>query len=188
MGWRYHQYRDPGTYLISYTRGTASSTPWCSNVDYLTIVIREDRYLETSSPLLQGSPVEVAAINFNTPANLYWDMGDGTIYKSLNRQRPKGGSAVTHTYSAIGTYTIKAYDWNGDTTRTPITLTVTIAAPARRIDFFLPSPTTRVDQAITFEAVNFVTSQIDWNFGNGQIVTQGSPVQVIRGYRQRFGN
>jgi PKD repeat protein len=180
MGWRYHQYRNPGTYQVTYTRGTASSTPWCNNVDSRTIVIRENRYLETDSALIQGSLIEVSAVNFNTPDNIYWDMGDGTIYKNINRKRPKGGSVVSHTYSSVGTFTIKAYDWDGDTSTTAVTMTITLAAPARRLDVFLPARTVRVDQMITFEAVNFVTNKIDWNFGNGDIRTQAAAVQTIR--------
>jgi PKD repeat protein len=178
-GWQYHGYRNPGTYTVKYSRNNPGTTPSCPEIETINVTIEEDRYLQINptSPKA-GQSTQVAAVNFNTPTNIRWDMGDGTIVSANRTRFIQGKSVITHTYNKPGTYTIRAYDWNGDTSNTPVSLVVSVVQPSRNIDFFPFTP--RVDQPITFTAINFTTSSIDWNFGNGHLVTGGTNVQVYR--------
>jgi PKD repeat protein len=85
-------------------------------------------------------------------------MGDGTTY--VNRS-----SSITHTFAGKGTFTIRAYDWNGDLNSSPVSLTVTVVAPIRTITHSPQLP--YVDQEVLIQAVNFRSGTIDWNFGDG---------------------
>jgi len=177
-GWQFHRFKNPGTYRVGYSRNFPSSTPICTAVDNLTITIKENRYISISpSQPTAGDPTQLNAVNFNTPGNIRWDMGDGTIMSSRQARRTKAGVTVTHTFKNPGTYTIRAYDWDADTKTTPVTLTIKIGQPSRRVDYYPTTP--RVDQPVYFSAVNFRTQTIDWNWGDG---TQeiGSVNQVHR--------
>jgi PKD repeat protein len=109
--------------------------------------------------------VNFTAINFKTPNDISWDMGDGTM---LNHQ----GSKISHRYSKSGTYQIKAYDWQGDQATIPVTLQLIIQEPPRWLVFTPEMP--RVDQLVYFEAKGFRSNSIDWNFGDGTPLQTGS--------------
>jgi PKD repeat protein len=165
LDWRYHYYRNPGVYEVHTHRFNFDATPSCTPMydDYTTVTILEDRSITAvpGNPLV-NFPVTFTAINFNTPANITWDLGDGTtLYKQ--------GINVTHTYAATGTYVIKAYDW-GDIYRTsqatPVTLTLTISTDNRRIAAAPASP--QAGQKVTLTATSFLTpSDISWDLGDG---------------------
>jgi PKD repeat protein len=101
---------------------------------------------------------------------------------SLNRRNrinrfsvPMGTSTVTHTYGSPGTYIVRAYDFNGQSTL-PVTMTVTVALPPRSITF---TPAQLLAGApVTFTANNFLSSIVNWNFGDGTVVNSGSPSQT----------
>ena len=88
---------------------------------------------------MTGQTVTFTASNFNTPSDITWVMGDGT---TLSHR----GSSVTHAYAAAGNYTVKAFDWNGDTTTPPVTLVLTVSQPSGASSF--PPPLPRVDQPV----------------------------------------
>lgn len=182
----YHTYTTPGQYTITVT------DPYSERQLTESVTIRVEAGVDTRSitvspmPPIVGSPATFRANNFYTPDNIRWDMGDGTILGKgqirmmrKRRGRTMGTSTVTHTYTKAGTYTVRAYDWGGDT-NTPVTLTVTVQEPNRQIIQDIGSP--RVHQEVRFNAVNFITTSVDWNFGDGTIVT-GSATTVTHRFR-----
>ncbi|MBN1864415.1 MAG: PKD domain-containing protein, partial [Victivallales bacterium] len=152
----YHQYRNPGNYSVHVHR---SGAPACPVDEYKNVTILENRIISASiATPITGQSVTYTASGFNTPTNITWSMGDGTIYANMKR-------IISHVYSRPGTYTIRAYDWNGDTTTTPVKLSITVVEPVRAIIYSPATP--RVDQEVAIQAVNFQSGTIDWNFGDG---------------------
>ncbi len=180
FGWQYHTYRNPGTYTVRFSRNGPLTTPYCwPLVETRNITISENRYIQASpAQPAAGQQTQFTAVNFNTPNNIRWEMGDGTILSRANIRRAQGQSTVTHTYAAAGTYTVKAYDWDGDMKTTPVTLVVNVTRPVRAIAYTPAVP--RVDEPVYFTALNFFSQSIDWNFGDGTVVAGGSTMQMHR--------
>jgi len=96
------------------------------------------------------------------PLIVQWDFGDGAT---------KTDDTVTeHSFSRSGTYSVKAtYQdrngmWHTDTT-------IITIVERRRIDYLPLNP--RINQLITFKAVNFLASQVTWDFDDGFVITGG---------------
>lgn len=170
--YRYHTYRSPGTFTVHVHRVTSGTPPPCGLDEYLSITIRENRSL-TASPAVAsaGAPVTFTAVNFNTPKNILWDMGDSTVY--ANR-----GTTLTHTFAKGGQYLVRAFDWNGDTQTTPVSLTVTVSEERPMIVYSPEAP--RVDQEVAIQALNFKADVIKWNFGDGSRPQTLSPAVAHR--------
>jgi PKD repeat protein len=151
-----HAYPAAGNYTIrAYDwNGNTSTVPVT-----LILNISSDKRSIVALPAkpIAGQPVTFSANNFQTPSDITWDMGDGTIYAHRN-------STISHTYVLAGSYTIKAFDWNGNTKIPPVTLSITVIEMMRVITFSPNLP--RVDQEVAIQAVNFKSSSIDWNFGD----------------------
>lgn len=157
----------------------------------------DNRYIEVEpdQPIV-GQPATFRAFNFNTPEGIVWHMGDGTILgttqgargsnagdrfmgmkgmqaiKARGRMgRPAGTDVVTHTYSAPGNYTVRAYDFYGDT-QTPVILNITVRLPDRAITYSPAQPL--AGAPVQFNAANFLSAQIDWTFGDGTAISGGS--------------
>ena len=169
--WVFHRYRNPGSYLITLQPPFSNRA---FTAESLTITINENRAVIASpaNPVM-GQPVTFNAVNFNTPTNIRWDFGDGTVLANLT-------ATVTHAYSRDGTFTVRAFDWDGDLSTQPVTLTISISG--RYITFAPPTP--REDQLVAFTAVYFKSNTIDWNFGDGSTVAAG-PVSVSHRYNLR---
>ncbi|MCJ7523847.1 MAG: PKD domain-containing protein [Candidatus Aminicenantes bacterium] len=163
LTFRYHIYRNPGTFTMHFRR-SPFTTPSCLVDEYKSVTILENRSI-TVSPAQPsvGLPITFTAINFKTPTDITWDMGDGTTYTHR-------GTTITHTYATDGSYRIRAFDWNGDTKTTPVSLTLKVAPVLRVITCSPEMP--RVDQPVDIRAVGFKSDSIDWNFGDG------SPLQT----------
>ena len=196
-----HVYTAPGTYTVQATGNMGGSTPIIETTTVQILPSAENRYItvDPASPIA-GQPATFHAYNFNTPDSIVWDMGDGTILRQsgsrsssaagirqgtggmipgagermilnsdLNSQ-VTGTNVVTHTYSAPGNYTVRAYDYGGDSQ--PITKNITVRLPARGITYSPAQPF--AGAPVQFNAVNFLSTQIDWNFGDGTTVSGGS--------------
>lgn len=165
--WITHRYKSPGHYLLTLIDSYGFLGP---ESRYITIT--EDRRIEVSPPQpVAREQVTFQAINFNTPNDIYWDMGDGTIYRLRGNASVKGGSIVTHTFTRGGTFTVRAYDWNGDQKTVPVAVSINIGKLNRRIEYFPLTP--REDQTVYFEALEFGSPVIDWNFGDGNTAFGG---------------
>ena len=117
-----------------------------------------------SSPLLLN-PVTFTPVNFYT-TDIRWDFGDGMA--ATNQ-----AGAATHVYSVPGTYTVRAWDWNGQFGE-PVTTSVTAAVdPARRRITVTP-PVLSALRPVSFSAVNFYSTDILWDFGDGTPPTMQS--------------
>ena len=152
---RYHAYRNPGTYTMHFRR-YPFSTPSCPQDEYRTVTIVEHRFITISpSQPAVGQPLTFTGVNFLTPTDITWDMGDGTTYAHRT-------NIITHTYKKPGQYTARAFDWEGNTKTTPVSLAVALT---RSIQFSPPMP--RVDEPVNIQAVGFQSDAIDWSFGDG---------------------
>lgn len=181
-----HNYKSPGLYKVRVVGRIPNGSPVTETLT-VRIEIIQDRYIEVEpdQPIV-GQEATFRAFNFVTPDNIMWDMGDGTILSIKSRKqrfrgnRPgqekfprasiMGTSVVTHTYSAPGNYTVRAYDYGGDDDR-PVTLNITVRLPDRGITYTPLQPL--AGAPIQFNAVNFLSSQIDWNFDDGTTITGG---------------
>lgn len=170
-----HQYRQAGVYNLVLSGTSQQVYP-----EYLTITVTDERRITyTPASPLAGQPITFTAENFATPDSIRWDFGDGTV---INRNgtgsADSAGQQVTYTYTRHGSFTVKAYDWNGSADMVPVSLRISIGAPAREITASILTP--REDQEVTLTAVNFISKVIDWNFGDGQTVNSGSAQQTHR--------
>jgi len=153
--YRSHSYRNPGTYQM-HLRRYPLATFFCMIDEYRTVTVLENRSLTMSTPTpAVGQPITFTAVNFNTPNNIFWDMGDGTTYARRT-------TVITHTYKKTGIYTVRAFDWDGNTKTTPVTLQLNLT---RSISFSPSTP--RVDEPVAIQAFGFQSDTIDWNFGDG---------------------
>lgn len=91
-----------------------------------------------------------------------WDFGDGAT--------AVGGLVANHKYSSQGTYTVRASYWGFPTQFFTDTTTITIKEN-RRIEYTPSNP--RINKPITFKAVNFLSSQVQWDFGDGTVISIG---------------
>ncbi|MCX6554599.1 MAG: PKD domain-containing protein [Candidatus Aminicenantes bacterium] len=74
-------------------------------------------------------PLTISALNFDTPQNITWDLGDGTEIKPGNESGfVKPCFMITHIYAAAGIYTVKAWDVNGNKSLPPVVLSVQVGA------------------------------------------------------------
>ncbi len=175
-----HRYRQPGIYNLILWDDSPYTTPMPS--EYLTITIVDTRRITYSpaNPII-GQTITFTAENFVTPKNIRWDFGDGVIVSQHQDSiSPNAGHQVTHSYSLPGNYTVRAYDWDGTDT-VPVTLIITIGQPNRSISSSIPSP--REDQPTELRAINFISKVIDWDFGDGERVSD-SAIQTHRFMRE----
>jgi len=169
-----HTYNSGGTYTVVLTDSFGILAP-----ESMTITIDYASYITISpNPPHAGEIVTFQAHEFSMPNYIYWDFGDGTTISSArSRGGISAGSTVTHIYTSDGSYFVKAYD-GGDTSSTPIMKKVTVLPAQRSIQFSPQSPLEY--HPVYFTASGFTTSQIDWNFGDGTILTQSSKYQTHR--------
>ncbi|MCK4337620.1 MAG: PKD domain-containing protein, partial [Candidatus Aminicenantes bacterium] len=97
-----------------------------------------------------------------SPTTVGWDFGDGAT--------AVGGLVVNHKYLSQGTYTVRASYSELKVQLVTDTTTITIKEN-RRIEYSPSNP--RINKPITFKAVNFLSSQVQWDFGDGTVITRG---------------
>lgn len=161
-----HTYNAPGTYRVrAYDFNGLATIP----VD-LSVTVQLPPRSITYSPVqpLAGAPVQFTAVNFLS-ASVDWNFGDGTVMNA-------GSVSASHVYANAGTYTVTARETNSQ--YPAVTTVVNVTQPNRIISYSPRSP--RVDQQVFFQAQNFITQTIDWNFGDGTILTGGTTTAVHR--------
>jgi hypothetical protein len=78
---------------------------------------------------LANHPVTISAVNFDTPQDIAWDMGDGSEINPGDKSGVvKANFMVTHIYAAAGAYTIKAWDSSADKRLPPLSISIQVAA------------------------------------------------------------
>jgi PKD repeat protein len=116
-------------------------------------------------------PVAFRAKQFVQGNGIRWDWGDGGS--------ETGGSNPKHTYSAPGLYSVKAFDYGGQT-QTAIGCSVTVEADARALTVDPASP--KAGQSAAFNAQNFPATGLRWDFGDGRVESGG--VHATHAYAQ----
>lgn len=115
--------------------------------------------------IFNNSEINFEAINF-FDNRIKWDFGDGTIITQARK--------VKHNFRNPGFYNIKVYDFNGKSKK-PVQLRVNVISDRRVI-----KTTTKksfVDSEIEFRALNFSSSYLKWDFGDGVITNGGTRVK-----------
>jgi PKD repeat protein len=109
---------------------------------------------------------ETVTFTVTTPgaSELDWDFGDGTPVVFTN------GASVTHAFRQCGNYLVSASGLVGVET-----VTITIREK-RLIDYTPASP--RATQPVTFTAVNFLSDQVHWDFGDGTVLPLGGRTEI----------
>lgn len=155
-----HTYNSPGTYRVRAYDFNGQSTVAITLSVTVQLPARAITY--TPSQPLAGAPVQFSAVNFLS-ATVDWNFGDGTLINA-------GGATANHVFANAGTYTVTARETNSQFPA--VTIVVNVTLPNRIITYNPQSPF--VDQEVTFQTQNYLTQTIDWNFGDGTIVTGGT--------------
>ncbi len=156
-----HYYKNPGTYTVSVVDTGYSLS------DSTTVTVSEDRYITVSNSTPDvGQTITITLNNAKSPP-IKWDFGDGTI--------ATGAASINHTYNTEGSYTIRAYDFNGTAT-TPVTYTININNP-KTVSWTPVSP--YEGQNVHFTASHFRAATLKWDFGDGVIIQGGTTMEHI---------
>jgi PKD repeat protein len=157
----HHAYMAAGNYTVTCTFTNMGAPPASGSIT--VTVVDNRRIFPQGNGFRQGKRVSFQAENFASP-NLRWDFGDGTV--------ESGQQTNGHVYANPGNYTVKAFDFNGDT---PLFSQCQVAVePDNRQLQAVPSPP-RAGQAVQFTAGNFSAGDLRWSFGDGK-TENGGPV------------
>ena len=156
-----HVFKDPGTYQVTCTLSNG-------NVITTTLQIQERRTIQVqpAAPKV-GEEVRFQAHQFGHP-QIRWNFGDGSIQTA--------GSPATHTYANPGPVTVKAYDFNGQST-VAVEVSLNVAADLRTI--VAGSPPHRANIPVQFTANNFPPGSLHWVFGDGNQTNGGTTMQHV---------
>ena len=121
-GYRYHVYRNPGRYTLHLHR-SLFATPIAAVDEYKTVSIVENRSItmSTTQPGV-GHAHHLHGRQFPDPRRHH--LGHGRRHDLC----PSGQNIITHTYQKTGNFTVRAFDWNGSTATTPVTLALVVHA------------------------------------------------------------
>ena len=155
-----HTYKEPGNYTIACEKKPPNNgQPTLLNI---RITVTERRTVEAKGNSFKaGNPIQFETKHF-VENSLKWEFGDGT-----SNNGPKNRS---HTYTNPGNYTIKVKDFGGNTSSV-ITCSVNVTPDNRTINFLPGSP--KAGQEITFNAINFSSVNLKWNFRDGTVQNGG---------------
>ena len=156
-------YTASGTFPVRVTYNViAIPTPY---TDTASITVVERRSISYAPPAPQiNQNIIFQAQNFLS-SSLRWDFGDGT-------GTVMGGVSMTHAFSHPAVFQVRAWDLGGSST-VPISTSVTVGADYSRrlIQAFPMNPV--AGKTVTLSAINFFTSNIRWDFGDGQTLVGG---------------
>jgi PKD repeat protein len=146
------------TYLVEVTYNTAARAPvWKTETVAITIDERRRISFAPNNPLVNQT-VTLIAENFLS-SSIRWDFGDGTPLALLS-------SMVTHAFTWPATFMVRARDLGGaSVANITASLTIRIDAARRRITYSPVYPV--VGRPVAFNAENFYTNRIKWDFGDG---------------------
>ena len=159
-------YTASGQFLVRMTCNVvAIPSPY---TEATSIVIVERRSITYSPSAPQINQLVMFQANNFLSSSIRWDFGDGT-------GAVMGGASMSHTYAYPAVFQVRAWDLAGTST-VPISASVTVGADfaRRRIQTLPTSPV--MGRPVTLTAFNFFTSDIRWDFGDGQILAGGPSV------------
>ncbi len=155
----HHAYMAAGTFTVTCTMLGSEAAPVIGNA---TVTVVDNRRISPQGgSFRQGRRVNFRAENFVGP-NLRWDFGDGIV--------ESGPANHGHLYPNPGNFTVKAYDFNGDTP-TFSQCQVTVEADNRQLS--AAPNAARAFQNIIFTAGNFPGANLRWDFGDGTAQSGG---------------
>jgi len=161
-----HVFSRPGTFTVrAYDKGGVSTIAISA-----TVVVGIDtslrRIVVTPVSPEVNQPAAFQAVSFFTK-EIRWDFGDGS--SPVN-----GSTAMTHTFRIPGSYVVRAWDWYG-AVGGPTSVTVAaVINPARRQLAWTPRRPA-AGRPVAFEAVNFYTTDVRWDFGDGTPPVNAGP-------------
>ncbi|MCJ7682520.1 MAG: PKD domain-containing protein, partial [Candidatus Aminicenantes bacterium] len=120
-----------------------------------------------------GETVAFTAQNFFSDSLIRWDFGDGTVE---NDASPPG---IGHAFVNSGTYPVRAYDGGAGAATSQ---TVVQVMPPRLLMHSPQQP--RIGDTVTFQAVNFLSPILQWDFGDGSGMVQAG-FQTSHDYNRR---
>ncbi len=157
-----HTYKEPGNYNVTCTITHPGGPPAILS---MRLTVTERRTVEPKGNTFKaGTPVLLESKYF-VDNSLNWDFGDNTI--------TNGQKNMEHTYRNPGNYTVKVKDYSGHSSSV-ITCTVNIAPDNRSITMNPQNPS--LYDEVTFNAVNFPSGSIEWDFDRGN-KKNGGPVE-----------
>jgi PKD repeat protein len=152
-----HAFANPGTFIVKAYDG-ADPTPVTATV---TVTNKRTVSFNPAQPNTCEN-VTFQASGFLS-ALVRWDFGDGSGV--IN-----GTAVQAHAFAAPGTFQVRTYD--GNLNMPPLTTTVVITN--KRTVTYAPA-SAKTGLPVTFQAQNFLTPCIRWNFGDGTVVSNGTP-------------
>ncbi|MCX6557836.1 MAG: hypothetical protein NTW95_10470 [Candidatus Aminicenantes bacterium] len=110
---------------------------------------------------LANRQLTISAINFDTPQNIVWDLGDGTEIRPGDASAiVKPNFMITHIYAAAGVYTVKAWDANGNKSLPPVSLSVQVGADPSLIRIEPERKTVILDNAASLRPATAPTTPV----------------------------
>jgi PKD repeat protein len=166
-GWSVtHAYTQPGAFTVRATDNGGASTSPIS----VTVVIGIDtslrRIVVTPASPEVGQTAAFQAVSFYTK-EIRWDFGDGS--PAVN-----GSTAISHAFSIPGTFLVRAWDWYGAAGGPTSATVAVIINPGRRQVVWTPRRPV-VGRPVAFEAINFYTDELRWDFGDGTLPVDAGP-------------
>jgi len=164
-----HVYRGPGTFQVkAYDNGGEIITAKTS-----VRVRGAERFINyTPADPRINEDINFRANNFFS-TEIKWDFGDG-------RTIPGGTLAASHAYQIPGNYTVQAWDYYGQQPAgldpqalLPVTTRVAVTPDLRMISC-TPTPAL-TGKEVTLTAINFRSTVLRWDFGDGNILENGTP-------------
>lgn len=162
-----HSYASPGTYVISLTM---SDTSTCNLTRTVSQTIRFDSTVISATLSNQnvclGNPITFNA-NGSNVITYSWDFGDNT---TSNLPTP------SHTYTAVGNYTVTLIVHNPDICIKSDTLTIIVIVSAQPTVSFDYSPGFARNEPVHFTNQSTGATTYSWNFGDGTLSSLINPI------------
>ncbi len=169
-----HVYKKPGTYIVKIVRYRCQTSTTSALVPYPTpekarFTVKDDRKIDTKISVKPWPDFDITftLVNARKPP-IKWNFGDGTVQTS--------GATVNHKFKAPGLYTVKAFDFEGSS-GFPIETKIEILPDIRELTWSPEVP--RSGEIVKFEAKNFISSVVKWDFGDGFSKTGGTKIAHI---------
>ena len=163
-------YAAAGTYTVRVRYSVIFAVAQIPTSESTTITVSERRRIVSLTPApMIGQAVFFVAENFLS-TSIQWNFGDGT-------PAVVGGSTASHIYAVPGNFLVSVRDYGGTgLSLFNLGVSVGVDISRRRITFAPPLPGT--GYPVTFTGHNFYTSQVLWNFGDGQSPVSGAAVMA----------
>jgi hypothetical protein len=109
---------------------------------------------------LANHPLTITALNFSTPQNILWDLGDGNEIKPGDISGIiKPSFMISHIYTAAGTYMVRAWDSDGNKSLPPLSLPIQVEADPNLIKS-IPEKTAIVrDNTVSVQSIPKVAAE-----------------------------